>query len=135
MKHFNRALAASLFLMTSCGDDPPSHSRGIEDIEQARNDADKSIFTNEREAQRHETAFVRLWDAMRTGDPFAALLTFPFDLFPILSASLPIVVSVSESVVLGDIHPLASLFLSLLFYNVWNVIPTICLFNFCSETF
>ena len=46
---------------------------------------------------------------------FLYLLTFPFDLFPILSASLPIVVSVSESVVLGDIHPLASLFLFLLF--------------------
>ena len=79
MKPFYWALAAVLVLMASCGDDLPSHSRGIEDIERARKDADQSIFTNEREAQRHETRFVALWDTMRTSDPIDALLAFPFN--------------------------------------------------------
>ncbi|MFP6900296.1 MAG: hypothetical protein VCA36_05100, partial [Opitutales bacterium] len=80
MKLFRRTTVTLVFLLASCGDDRSSSTcRSIEDIEQLRRDADSRVFPNEREAQRHETAFVRLWDAMRTGEPFVALKAFPFE--------------------------------------------------------
>ena len=39
---------------------------------------DKSVYAAEEQAQRHETAFIRLWDAMRHGDTLKALLAFEF---------------------------------------------------------
>ncbi|SVD28693.1 uncharacterized protein METZ01_LOCUS381547, partial [marine metagenome] len=84
----------SLFFVTfvflaSCGDERPSkesenhtgHSftdSGILAIERTRAEADRQLFNDEREAQRYEVAFVRLWDAMRLGKPFAALANFSF---------------------------------------------------------
>ena len=76
-------------LLASCGDERPSkesenhtgHSftdSGILAIETTRAEVDRQLFNDEREAQRHEVAFVRLWDAMRLGEPFAALANFSF---------------------------------------------------------
>ena len=76
MKVSGNPFFATFVLLASCGDERPSkesenhteHSftdSGILAIERTRAEADRQLFNDEREAQRHEVAFVRLWDAMR----------------------------------------------------------------------
>ena len=50
----------------------------VGDLDRERAQLDATLYVNEVEAQRHEQAFVRLWDAMRAGPPFAALKKFQF---------------------------------------------------------
>jgi hypothetical protein len=90
MNLWPKVIFMAVVFMASCGEDrlsqdtetkssPSSPERSIEDIEQSRQEADRLVFSEEREAQRHETAFVRLWDTMRRGEPFVALKAFPFE--------------------------------------------------------
>ncbi|MFP6887456.1 MAG: CRTAC1 family protein, partial [Opitutales bacterium] len=89
MKVSGNPFFATFVLLASCGDERPSresenhteHSftdSGILAIETTRAEANRQLFNDESEAQRHEVAFVRLWDAMRLGEPFAALANFSF---------------------------------------------------------
>ena len=87
MKSLLSGLAALLVFCVSCGEE--NSLRGIKGesllegkirlIERDRAEADREVFFNEKEAQRHEAVFVRLWDSMRKGEPYAALSIFPFE--------------------------------------------------------
>ena len=50
----------------------------VEKLSGERSHLDATLYANEVAAQRHEQAFVRLWDAMRAGKPMEALKRFPF---------------------------------------------------------
>ncbi len=50
----------------------------VEQLGEERRVLDATLYANETAAQRHEQAFVRLWDAMRAGQPFEALKRFQF---------------------------------------------------------
>lgn len=50
----------------------------VEGLNKERQQLDATLYANEVAAQRHEQAFVRLWDAMRGGQPFDALKKFSF---------------------------------------------------------
>ncbi len=50
----------------------------VEKLGAERRLLDGTLYAAETSAQRHEQAFVRLWDAMRQGRPFVALKAFPF---------------------------------------------------------
>jgi enediyne biosynthesis protein E4 len=87
VKSLLSGLAALLVFCVSCGEE--NSLRGIKGesllegkirlIERDRAEADREVFFNEKEAQRHEAVFVRLWDSMRKGEPYAALSIFPFE--------------------------------------------------------
>ena len=87
MKNLLSGLAALLVFCVSCGEENSSRGNKGESslegkirlIERDRAEADREVFFNEKEAQRHEAVFVRLWDAMRKGEPYAALSMFPFE--------------------------------------------------------
>ena len=87
MKNLLSGLAALLVFCVSCGEENSSRGNKGESslegkirlIERDRAEADREVFFNEKEAQRHEAVFVRLWDAMRKGEPYSALSMFPFE--------------------------------------------------------
>jgi hypothetical protein len=45
----------------------------IDEIQRERKRLDATVFANEVEAQRYEQTFVRLWDDLRSGDPYSVL--------------------------------------------------------------
>jgi enediyne biosynthesis protein E4 len=51
----------------------------VEKLSEERRRLDATLYANEVAAQRHEQAFVRLWDTMRVGQPMEALKRFPFN--------------------------------------------------------
>ena len=87
MKNLFSGLSALLVFCGSCGEEHSSEGKKgdsslegkIRLIEKSRAEADRKVFFNEKEAQRHEAVFVRLWDSMRKGEPYAALSKFPFE--------------------------------------------------------
>jgi enediyne biosynthesis protein E4 len=87
VKNLLSGLVALLVFCASCGEEHSSEeNKGdsslegkIRLIERTRAEADRKVFFNEKEAQRHEAVFVRLWDSMRRGEPYAALSKFPYE--------------------------------------------------------
>ena len=53
----------------------------VEKLTAERERLDATLYKNEVAAQRHEEVFVKLWDAMRAGDPMAVAKAFPFTRF------------------------------------------------------
>lgn len=57
---------------------PAAAPQTVEQLSEERRRLDATLFANEVAAQRHEQAFVKLWDSMRAGQPMDALKRFPF---------------------------------------------------------
>ena len=94
MKIFLSGLFALLVFCGSCGEEHSSEEKKgdsllegkIRLIEKSRAEADRKVFFHEKEAQRHEAVFVRLWDSMRKAEPYAALSKVSFETISIPEA-------------------------------------------------
>ena len=94
MKIFLSALFALLIFCGSCGEEHSTEVKKgdsslegkIRLIEKSRAEADRKVFFHEKEAQRHEAVFVRLWDSMRKAEPYTALSKVPFETMSIPEA-------------------------------------------------
>ena len=101
MKIFLSGLFALLVFCGSCGEEHSSEEKKgdsllegkIRLIEKSRAEADRKVFFHEKEAQRHEAVFVRLWDSMRKAEPYAALSKVPFETISIPEAKQTISLS------------------------------------------
>ena len=57
----------------------PAAVSSVAAIEAERKTLDATVFSKEVEAQRHEGAFIKLWDDLRRGDPFAVFSNLSFE--------------------------------------------------------